>query len=380
MSKKILFFYPNNPLTFNQGNNARANKLLHYFKSRKCDIDFVGIENIDFSTDDIASLKNKGLINNGYLLPKRKNTGINYLFKTSIPNKINKYPRVFQWVYYNQKEQFEKILEKNKYDYILISYVHFFSLIENKNLLKSAITIVDTHDFFTSQYSDINYSYTGKIFSTELKLLDKFDTIWAISIEEQFIFSQFLPHKKIALIPHGVKNNKNKKDTHLNIDILYTASDNPHNLHSAEWFLKKVYPLLPSDIRITIVGKVNSIIPDLPNIQKITFIDNLDKLYQQTKITICPMLSGTGLKIKVVESLSYGIPVVCNERGVDGLLSKINNGCLVTNDAQKFTNYITTLLNNQDFYTIHKKNAEEFFSEALDENKVFDNIDSFFKF
>ena len=121
------------------------------------------------------------------------------------------------------------------------------------------------------------------------------------------------------------------------------GSNNPHNTNAAKWFFDKVYPLLPDTIKITVVGRVCSAVPEKENIEKIEYAENLSEYYKKSKITICPMLSGTGLKIKVVESLSYGIPIVCNTRGVDGLLNKLNNGCIVTNDPNEFSNAIQKL-------------------------------------
>lgn len=48
---RILYFYPENPLSLNQGNNARANALLEYFKNRSIEVDFVGVESKEFSMD-----------------------------------------------------------------------------------------------------------------------------------------------------------------------------------------------------------------------------------------------------------------------------------------------------------------------------------------
>ena len=38
------------------------------------------------------------------------------------------------------------------------------------------------------------------------------------------------------------------------------------------------------------------------NIHKIDFVEDLDAIYKHSKIAICPMLTGTGLKIKVIEA------------------------------------------------------------------------------
>ena len=381
---KILFYYPDNPLNINQGNNARANKLLHYFKDRKFEVDFVGEtklkygEKENFILDDIKQLEQQHLINKGYLVRERKKSGLSYLFKYSIPSRFSKNSKFFNGLGVGQKQDFETILKKNKYDYILISYVLHAKLIENKKLLKGAKTIVDTHDFFTAQFQSHKGFDLGNAFETEMNLLSSFDHIWSISHEEQFVYSQFLPNANILTIAHGEKN-KESITKELPIDVFYVASKNPHNIASAHWFFANVYPLLPKHIKITVVGRICDVIPNLENVTKIRYVENLDQYYSQCKITICPMLSGTGLKIKVVESLSFGKPVVCNERGVDGLLCKINNGCFVTNETDVFANYIMKLISDTTYYKEHTIKAKDFFKNTLDEKVIFEKLDAFFK-
>ena len=375
---KILFFYPENPTLINQGNNSRANKLLQYFKSRNIDVDFVG-ENAKngFAKKHIDLLKQQKLINNGFLINPGRNKGLNYLFRDSIPNKFSKARVLFGQVTHSKKKAFEAILKDNKYDYIIISYVLYSNFINNKKLLKGAKTIVDTHDFFTAQFFSPKIKL-GSLFETEIALLNKFDTIWCISNEEQFVFSQFLPKKNIITVPHGVKYKGDIANSNFPIDVFYIASDNPHNIKSATWFFSEVYPLLPNNINFTVVGRICDYIPDLHNVVKINFYEDIDSLYKQCKVTICPMLSGTGLKIKVVESLSHGKPVVCNERGLDGLPYKVNNGCLTSNNKTEFANFIIELLSNKTYYKIQTENAEKMFKNFLDEKVVFKNLDSFF--
>lgn len=377
---KILFFYPDNPLDINQGNNARVNALLHYFKTNNFKVDFVGEESLIFSKEDLLKLQNSNLVDKAQLIRKRKKSGLRYLFANSIANKIKHKTGLFTRLGVGQKADFEDILRDNQYDYILISYVLFAPLVANKNLIKGAKTIVDTHDFFTAQFKDHKKCKDiGTVFKTELKLLNQFDAIWAISVEEKFIFNQFLPHKNIELIPHGIEDKHQLKSVTPSIDIFYVASPNPHNVASIQWFFKEVYPLLNKNIKITIVGRIINSIEDYNNITKIERVEDLSDFYKQSKITICPMLSGTGLKIKVVESLSYGIPVVCNERGVDGLLNKINNGCLTTNNPKKFALYIHQLLTDEVFYNHQTEYATSFFKESLCIQNVYQKLNFFFK-
>ncbi len=380
---KILYFYPDNPLIINQGNNARAHKLLHYFKSRNFTVDFVGEQNRSgsFTPENIDELKQTQLIRNGYLLPKKIISGLRYLLGTSIPTKITRYPKGFQRVTYNQINAFKAVLKENEYDYIIISYVLFAPFIKDRSLTKGAKLIVDTHDFFTGQFynPELRKPDLGRLFNTEINLLNLFDVIWSISPDEHFVFSQFLPSKTILTIPHGEQDKSHLVQDNRTIDVFYVGSNNPHNLNAARWFFEKVYPLLPEHINITVVGRVNQVIPDLPRVTKITFVEDLATCYQQSKITICPMLTGTGLKIKVVESLSYGLPVVCNARGLDGLSSKINNGCLATNDPERFAEHIVDLIDKPEFYKKHSQEATAFFRKTLEEQGVFQTLDDFFQ-
>ena len=106
-------------------------------------------------------------------------------------------------------------------------------------------------------------------------------------------------------------------------------------------------------------------------------VDDIEDFYQNAKIAICPMLSGTGIKIKVLEALSHSLPVVTNRRGVDGLLNKTLNGCIVENTGKDFAEAILKLLHDKSFYIEKKKEAEKYFLENHSfekEKKVLDNI------
>jgi glycosyltransferase involved in cell wall biosynthesis len=108
---------------------------------------------------------------------------------------------------------------------------------------------------------------------------------------------------------------------------------------------------------------------DHENIEKVFFADNLNIYYHASKIAICPMLKGTGIKIKVVEAMSYGLPVVGTEKAVDGFSDKKNNGCLVSDDEKEFADIIKSLLNNSSDYEKQKDEAIHFFRDNFSEKK-----------
>src|SRR5690606_5950245 len=152
------------------------------------------------------------------------------------------------------KNGFEDILKAKTYDYIIISYLYWTDLI-NTPLASASKTIVDTHDFLTLHHTKDKDFRLGATFEDEINKLNAFDEAWTISSDEQFVFGQFCA-TKIRLIPPyfdsplqtDFKNNKS-------YDLIYVASDNPHNIRSAEWFFEQIFPLLPSDLSVCVVGK-----------------------------------------------------------------------------------------------------------------------------
>src|SRR5690606_21052871 len=120
-------------------------------------------------------------------------------------------------------------------------------------------------------------------------------------------------------------------------------------------------------------------VKDYPNVHKIPFVRNLQDYYEVSKIALCPMLTGTGVKIKVVEALSHGLPVICTSRGVDGLPNKINNGCLVSDEPETFAKNIHYLLDHLEAYLQQSRMGEELFNNFFEKQIVYKKLDNIFK-
>lgn len=369
---KVLYFFPGNPLVRSQGNHVRAYTLLQYFKAKNITLDLVAEADKHFTEQDVEGLKSEKLVNQVHFLPKHKKGGLSYFLKVSIPKLFSKIPKPFDRRQLNQQQAFNKVLQNNTYDKIIVSYSCWVPLVLDNSYLKRATTIVDTHDFLTSQFKSRKDFKLGEFFEGEMKLLNSVDQVWAISVEEKYLFEQFIK-TPVHLVPHLTTSEI--QSTAKTIDVLYVASENEHNIAAAQWFFNKVYPLLETNISITVVGKINKHIKDYPNVNKINYVEDLSATYNASKVVICPMLSGTGLKIKVVEALSFNLPVVCNTRGVDGLINKVDNGCLVTDNATKFAAYIMQLLNDSSFYEANKQKANLFYEEYLSEKAVYSTLD-----
>jgi glycosyltransferase involved in cell wall biosynthesis len=84
-----------------------------------------------------------------------------------------------------------------------------------------------------------------------------------------------------------------------------------------------------------------------PNIDYVGFVKNKSDIYNSSKFVICPLLFGTGAKIKVLEAIAYGVPVVSYRfSGTIELEDNING--LIVNNEDEFVDDIILLESDED--------------------------------
>lgn len=388
MKKRILYFMPDLSLEDTAGNRTRVISMLKYLKSRNFEIDYFGVKDwVPWTGDNAEKIMATGLVDRVIVgerhIPREK--PLKRIFCYKIPELIkNKLYGVDSYALNNTGtfylyKQFNKVLRENKYDIILINYAIWSNLIRNKKYTGQARTIIDTHDFVTIHIFNKNKKLLGRALKEEIKRLNYADEVWAVSVDEYYIFSQFL-NNSVELAPIIPLNHPEKPTEKAEkiYDLVYVASDNPYNRASVRWFMDEVYPLLPESIKICIVGRITPYVEDKANITKINFAQNLDEVYQQSRIVICPMVGGTGTKVKVLEAMANKLPVVCTVRGIDGLPNKINNGCLVAYTPSEFADGVIKLLSDRELYEKYSKEGYELYNNYFTTDAVYKNLDRIF--
>lgn len=74
------------------------------------------------------------------------------------------------------------------------------------------------------------------------------------------------------------------------------------------------------------------------------FVPNLDSLYRNTRLMCCPIRSGSGTRIKILEAANYGVPVVSTTIGAEGLDFKPDIEIIIRDDMKKLAQACTELL------------------------------------
>ncbi len=210
---------------------------------------------------------------------------------------------------------------------ILVNYVFLSRCLEQA---PGMLKLIDTHDRFADrqlQYrpfrAEPNFFYTDR--RSEALALDRADVVLAIQSEEAAYFAS-LTNRPVLLLPPAFPVNAPFAAPSRIARIGFVGHGNDPNLFSISKFAHEWAAGWTSDRpQLRIAGEICNALGglDLPGVQLLGYIDHLSDFYRETDVIVAPMLMGSGLKMKVGEALSYGVPVVGTELAFEGFGAEV---------------------------------------------------------
>ena len=360
--KKLLLFFPHNPFLLQNGVQTRFHALLHYFKARNVRIDL--LSHSGFVDAWSEEHRHHPLVHAVYLNDFQKS-------KERRPDAA-----LPDFAFPALKQQFDALIAEHDYDGVIMSYVHWARLIDGVKL-PTYLMIEDFIALNTYERQEGDYDL-GRGINEEIARIRRFDHAVCISQDEMLFFERVCKGVRFHHVPHFIDAPPHKSVAKT-VDLLFVGSDNPFNHQGMRWFLDAVIPHLNKHLRITVAGGVNKHLKaDHERFGQITFIDyadDLDTLYASSRLSICPLQGGTGLKIKVVESMAYGVPVVTTRYGTVGI---DGSGCAVADDPREFADAAMALLKDGTQYAALQRDALAYFAKHFAKKSVYAKLDRVF--
>lgn len=125
------------------------------------------------------------------------------------------------------------------------------------------------------------------------------------------------------------------------------------NVNAAEFLIEEVWPqiyrVMP-EARLIIAGgspnKIRNYNAGVPGVEFSGFVKDLDNLYQRSRVACCPIFSGGGTRIKILEAAAYGKPIVSTKIGSEGIEMHDGQELLLRDDPKLFAQACLELLKN----------------------------------
>jgi glycosyltransferase involved in cell wall biosynthesis len=198
----------------------------------------------------------------------------------------------------------------------------------------------------------------------ESTFLQKADIVFPISTVDYDRAASMVKSKNSVIVSAGTlidywKPSRQISKTHT--IVLATTFDWIPNREGLQWFLEFVFPIIVNaipNIQLQILGKnAEKHFTNSANISVIGYVDDVRPFIQNACVTICPLFVGSGIRIKILESLSAGTVVISTSVGAEGIEASESEGLFVTDDAEQFARYCIEYLNNLQKATALGKKA-----------------------
>jgi glycosyltransferase involved in cell wall biosynthesis len=188
----------------------------------------------------------------------------------------------------------------------------------------------------------------------ESRVFRQFDLCTMVSELDRKISAQALGDgRRVAVVPNGVDCNRNylglapRTPNTLIFNGALTYSANYNAIH---YFLAEVYPLIRHmvpDVSLTITGPTGGVnLSGLPLDESVYFsgcVDDVRPLVAGASVCVVPICQGGGTRLKILEAMALGTPVVSTRKGAEGLDVIDREHILLADDPVTFAEHTVRL-------------------------------------
>lgn len=295
------------------------------------------------------------------------------------------------------KKNLNNLLKNQKFDLIWINPLISTAIIPS-NLIKNTPIVVDQHECEDWVYQAylregnlgerlLAFINLMKIKNFKQKIFSQSDAILCVSKEEaDFTQRQAKEKVKVLVVPNGVDEDFFRPPSlflaEKNIIILCSNMSIRRNIDAAVWFARNIFPKIRAEIpdaEFWIVGKnpaakvwkLNSI----PGVKVTGTVQDIKEYYLKGKVFVSPYRFGAGTKLKVLEAMASGIPIVSTTVGCLGIGLVDGKHLLIADSEADFSNRVIKLLENPELAQRLAEAALSLAKEKYQWKKIVENLE-----
>ncbi len=208
------------------------------------------------------------------------------------------------------------------------------------------------------------------------------DVVVAVSKDDESYIEQVA---RIPLRTIRIPNSHSRADTAggfaTRSDLLFVGGyEHQPNVDAALFLVHEVLPLLLAElpsIRVVLVGSNPP--PEVtalrgPNVIAPGWVADLDPVYAEARVVVAPLRYGAGVKGKIGEALSHGVPIVTTSVGVEGMSMTDGRDALIGESPSELAAAIVRVYKDEELWVSLRQNGlalvDELFGEGATRERV----------
>lgn len=285
--------------------------------------------------------------------------------------------------------EYVKLISSKGFDIVQVEFYDYLQLVYV--LPKTTKKVFVHHELrFVRNENELQFfkhpKFTDHILFEELKwkeigALNAYDAVVTLTEIDKDILCRYLSPNKVFSSPALTKTVTQERLQFKPCKDLVFVGSGSHfpNADGMVWFCKEVVPLLQQkDISLPTIYVTGEWKKELqedlkklcPTLHFTGFVDDLQQ-FLNGKISVVSIRIGSGMRMKILDSISAAAPIVTTSKGCEGLPMVHHKNCLIANSAENFAQAIEEILTDvklQEQLVISAQNTE---TSMLNEEELF---------
>jgi polysaccharide biosynthesis protein PslH len=299
------------------------------------------------------------------------------------------------------EKELARILQLQRYDIVQLEGLYLMPYVDTIRHHSKARIVLRAHNIEQEIWKRISQTETNPVKKTyfallarrlrlfELAAINRYDLLVPITERDRIEFDRMGNLKPAFVCPATLDNYDFASPVsvkHSDSLFFLGSLDWKPNQEGLLWFINQVFPKIKSlDQKITfhVAGR------NAPHWlkEKITGdgvffhgeIPDATLFMQEHGILVSPCFSGGGMRVKIIEAMTQGKPVITTSIGAEGLGAVHGKNILIGHSSAEFVDHIDRLLKNPDFYVKIGTNALSFVRQHFDNMKITADLATFYK-
>ena len=276
--------------------------------------------------------------------------------------------------------QMKRLLRLRQFDFCIVEYCHLSYYLDC--LPGKPRTILDIHDIMSERSDSFRrFHYDHDIPLTremERAIFQLYDYVIVICDADFNSLKENVPDYGLLLCPHPAET-RYKKNRAVASAIGFVGSGYLPNLDAIETFLDHCWPAIAAkyDVSLHIYGNVGYRLAGCPlpaSVRRMGFVEDPAKIYEECDVMINPVRFGAGLKIKNIEALAYGLPLITSTHGARGLEKGAGEAFLVADGPAEWIAGTSELMEDYSLRERLSVNANLFIARHFSVTQCFDPL------
>jgi sugar transferase (PEP-CTERM/EpsH1 system associated) len=273
------------------------------------------------------------------------------------------------------KQALAALLNEQEFDLVQVESIHLMNYLPTIRAARThSLVVCDWHNVESElmrQYSERDQSFARRTYArrtarlmneAEKRALDQFDAHIVVSEEDGERLRQMNSSAQISIIENGVDAayyaNAQSESTAKNRLVFVASMDYHANIDAAINFARNVWPIVhrkKPELVFTIVGHDPS--PAVRELSSITGVEvtgsvkDVRPYYVEAIAAVVPLRVGGGSRLKILEAMAAGVPVVSTTLGAEGLKVRDGDNILIDDDNRGLAEKIVNVIDNENLRT-----------------------------